>query len=150
MNVDSPLGKSKALFTLVVTAFSLGMVIPWQLPIVYGAKCVLSFMGLAGLILTLRDQIYHAALNSVVALRLATGGECAYQLRNGKWGEGEISSGTIITPYLALLVVKSAQRSKYVLIFADALRADEFRKLSVLLKWDGPSRLAPKSDTRRV
>jgi signal transduction histidine kinase len=136
MNIESSLGKSRTLFVLTIATFSAAIAIAWLLPIGLAGKIVLSFAILTGLALTLLGDILHVTPGSIVTFRLATDGLCAYQLQNGKWLDGEIAAGTMVTPYWVLLAIKSWNRFRYLLVFADALQADEFRRLSVLLRWD--------------
>jgi hypothetical protein len=80
--------------------------------------------------------------NSCAAFRLEGGDEIVLLLRSGSHVPGRISPDSLVTPYLVILnVILGEQRSRVrsVLILADAMEADSFRRLRVALRWSGRS-----------
>ncbi len=79
--------------------------------------------------------------NSCVAFRLEEGDEIVLLLRGGSHLRGLISPSSLVTPYFVILnVILGEQRGvRSVLILADAMEADSFRRLRVALRWGDKS-----------
>lgn len=87
---------------------------------------------------------YHLLLDanlrlqhSCVAFRLEEKDEIVLVLRNGRHVPCKVSRDSLVTPWLVILnVLLSEQRGRRSLvILPDAVAADSFRRLRVVLKW---------------
>jgi toxin CptA len=90
--------------------------------------------------------LYHFLLNanlslqhSCVAFRLEEREEIVLVLRNGKHLPGRVSHDSLVTPHLVILnIVLSEQRGgRSLVMLPDAMSADSFRRLRVVLRWGG-------------
>lgn len=124
-----------SLFILCLSA----LVSIWSLPFSVLALSVLSMVVLSwgGYCLLL-----HAGLrmgNSCVALRLEEGDEIVLVLRNGSHLMCRLCGDSLVTPYIVILnVTRNEQRGgRSVLIMPDAIGAESFRRLRVILRWGG-------------
>jgi toxin CptA len=82
----------------------------------------------------------HAGLrmgNSCVALRQEEGDEIVLVLRNGSHMMCRLCGDSLVTPYIVILnVARNEQhRGRSVVIMPDAIGAESFRRLRVMLKW---------------
>ncbi len=79
--------------------------------------------------------------HSCVAFRLDGGGEIVLVLRSGKHLPGRMSADSLVTPYLIILnIVPNEQLARRSLvILPDAMGAEHFRRLSVVLRWSAPA-----------
>jgi len=75
--------------------------------------------------------------NSCVALRLEHGEEIVLVLRNGSHLTCRLSSDCLVTPYIVILnVARNEQHGgRSVVIMPDAIGAESFRRLRVMLRW---------------
>jgi toxin CptA len=87
---------------------------------------------------------YHLLLDanlrlqhSCVAFRLEETEEIVLVLRNGRHVPCKVTRDSLVTPWLVILnVVLSEQRGwRSLVILPDAMAADSFRRLRVVLKW---------------
>lgn len=93
---------------------------------------------------------YHLLLDaklrlgrSCVAFRLEKEGTIVLVLRSGRHLQGRMQQGSLVTPYLVILnvVLDEHRGRRSLLILPDAMSADSFRRLRVVLRWgDGASR----------
>ncbi len=84
--------------------------------------------------------LLHAGLRmgmSCVALRLEEGDEIVLVLRNGSHLMCRLSGDSLVTPYIVILnVARNEQRGgRSVVIMPDAIGAESFRRLRVILRW---------------
>ncbi len=75
--------------------------------------------------------------NSCAAFRLEGGDEIVLLLRGGGHLPGRILPDSLVTPYFVILnvILGGQRRVRSVLILADAMEADSFRRLRVALRW---------------
>lgn len=102
--------------------------------IVFIYKAILSGSIVFSLFFYLKQEIKKP--NFTIRHNLKTGWEIADQ--NNYFQSIEILPSTVLTPYAIVLHIKQQNRKKQtILIFKDALKNDEFRKLMVELKMVG-------------
>ncbi len=82
----------------------------------------------------------HAGLrmgNSCVALRLEEGDEIVLVLRNGSHLMCRLCGDSLVTPYIVILnaAMNGRRGGRSVLIMPDAIGAESFRRLRVILRW---------------
>jgi len=75
--------------------------------------------------------------NSSIAFRLENNEEIVLVLRNGRQLSGQLSDGSVVTPYLVILNVFLGEQSpkRSLLIMPDAMDAASFRQLRIALRW---------------
>lgn len=86
-------------------------------------------------------SLYGPALlrspTAIIALEIIEGGALSFQTRNGEWHKGTLLASSFVAPYLTVLNVKSPGKAltRHIVIMADSIASDEFRRLRVLLRW---------------
>lgn len=86
-------------------------------------------------------SLYGPALlrsgKAIVALELAADGSLTFRTRRGEWHEGRLLDSSFVTPYLTVLNVAAAGSAltRHVVILADSVAPDDFRRLRVWLRW---------------
>ena len=109
----------------------------WQLTLPTDFKLIGSVILLVSLILYCRHHALLTSAKSIVALELNDAMECTLETRQGKHITCEILGSTFVAPYLVVLNLKSPNdaSTRSVIILADAIDAELFRQLRVLLRW---------------
>ncbi len=85
--------------------------------------------------------LYGAALlrnrNAIVALEIGDSGVVTFRTRSGQWRRGTVLGSTFVAPYLTVLNLKvdGRRRAYHAVVMADSVAADEYRRLSVWLRW---------------
>jgi toxin CptA len=111
----------------------------WLLPLPYWVLLVLTVIlsGWSGYSL-LRDAKLRLG-RSCVAFRLEDKDEVVLVLRNGSHLSGRVLPDSLVTPHVVILnIVLGEQRGRRsILILPDAMSAESFRRLRVVLGWGG-------------
>lgn len=105
--------------------------IPWPLKIIL---CT----GLTGsLIYYTRRHALLRSNKSIVEVEMKTDCTCAVRSLAGEWQPGSLLATTFITRYMVILNLAKRDTKGHlaVAILADAIDAERFRELRVLLKW---------------
>ncbi|MNC95848.1 hypothetical protein D3C83_130640 [compost metagenome] len=60
-----------------------------------------------------------------------------FRTRSGQWRRGTVLGSTFVAPYLTVLNLKvdGRRRTYHAVVMADSVAADEYRRLSVWLRW---------------
>jgi len=79
--------------------------------------------------------------HSVVAMQLKPDNSVSILLKNGRWQEVRIMPSTVVTPLLSVVHYRLQESAwyypmRYVLILADAVDAEDYRRLRVRLRWN--------------
>ena len=119
-------------FAHVATA---GLLWPLALPV------AVKLAGVAILAISLVFNLRHYALlraaRAVVAFELSDEMACTLETRRGERIGGALLGSSFVAPYLTVLNLKPEGKffTRSVVILADAIDAEEFRQLRVLLRW---------------
>ncbi len=131
-----PLKPSKTL-TIILCAAHFGTIILWwQLSISVDFKLLGTAIFLISWILYVRHHALLISPKSIIAFELNNAMECTLKTRQGKHITCAILGSTFVSPYLVVLNLKPLKGSvQSVTILADAIDAELFRQLRVLLRW---------------
>lgn len=106
-------------------------------PIIWPFKAILGVALIGSLIYYLRRHAWLRSNKSIIEVEIKPDCACAIRTLMGEWHRGILLPATFITPYLVILnLALDDRRARLaVVIFADAIDAERFRELRVLLKW---------------
>ena len=91
--------------------------------------------------LSCAHALYDAALlrsrKAIVALEIADDGVLTFQMRSGEWRRGILLDSSFVAPYLTVLNLKTdgTRLARHVVVMADSVAAEEYRRLRVWLRW---------------
>lgn len=130
-------GASRLLALLVGAMHVFGTALAWLPPFPVWAKISLSLVFLGSLGYYLGRDCLRTLPSSVVAVQLRPDCSCAVQTRNGEWLEASLLGSSFVAPYLTILNLRVAggKFNPSVVLLPDAVEAEDFRRLRVLLKW---------------
>ena len=122
--------------SLLLSVYSLAILIVYLLPIAEWASVVLVILLVCALLYYLRRDAWLSLPSSPVAVRIADN-EIILLARDGTELGGSLQGNSVVTPMLTVLNIlpKGAKRTRSVVIFPDSLDAGRFRALRVLLLW---------------
>lgn len=130
------LNPSRYLAAALVAAHgaTLALLVPLALP--GWAKMALSIVILFSLAYHLRHDALLSSKSAVAALKLEKE-QVVLTLRGGDQLVGQVLRDSLVTPFIAVLNVRSqgARLARSVIILPDSLDAESFRQLRVWLKW---------------
>lgn len=141
MNQDRASGimrlRASPLLAAWVGGTSLGalVLLSWYLPVAaaLAAGCVVLLHAWQ----MLRLQALRRHPEAVIALQVR-GDTLSYQLRAGDWCSGTIPAGGLVTRWISvtrLREIGETPRHRTLVLCADALDADDYRRLRVYLRW---------------
>ncbi|MGH8699921.1 MAG: protein YgfX [Burkholderiales bacterium] len=83
-----------------------------------------------------RDAALHAA-SAIVALELKSGGGIAFQTRDGKWVDCELSGSSYVSPRLTIvsLLPSGTGRTRRAILVPDNIDPRDFRRLRMWMRW---------------
>lgn len=96
---------------------------------------------LAALCLSAGEAIQRVAMHrgprGVRAMRLAGGRDIQVRRAGGGWIPGSVCDGSFVAPWLTIVLWRpaGARRDHAIVILPGMMRADDFRRLRVLLRW---------------
>lgn len=127
---------SRIFLALMCGVYALALLMVFLLPLAAWASYSLAILLCVSGIYYLRRDVMLTLPASCIALRLLEDKIILY-LRDGNEVSGQVLAGSVVTPLLSVLNVRSPgeSRSRSVLIFADSLARERFRELRVYLKW---------------
>ncbi|MBA2352152.1 MAG: hypothetical protein M3R15_16195 [Acidobacteriota bacterium] len=131
-----PFKPSRKLACLLIAAHLAALVLLWlAAPGVIAAP--ITPVIIASAFVTVRQSALHAASRAIVALELDDDCLCAVQFKNGEWREALVLGTSFVAPYLTIvnLKIEGNRFAKHVVILPDAVDAELFRQLRVLLRW---------------
>lgn len=91
--------------------------------------------------LSCAHALYGAALlrsrKAIVALEITDGGVLTFQTRSGEWRRGILLDSSFVAPYLTVLNLKTdgTRLARHVVVMADSVAPEEYRRLRVWLRW---------------
>ena len=109
----------------------------WLVPVPALAKGALTLAVAVSLVYFLaRDATLHAA-NAIVALELKSGGGIAFQTRDGRWLDCELSGSSYVSSRLTIvnLLPRGNGRTRHAILVPDNVDARDFRRLRMWLRW---------------
>ena len=129
---------SKLLAIILIVAHSAVAVLLWLLSVPLGFKLI----GLLFLVFSLcfyltRDALLCSA-QSAVLLTFSDKVNCTMQTVSGQSINFTVLGSTFVSPLMTVLMLQSEPRSWFsqsVVVMPDAVDAEEFRQLRVLLRW---------------
>jgi hypothetical protein len=113
----------------------------WLVPIPLMGKGALTVAVAVSLVYFLaRDAALHAA-NAIVALELKSGGGIAFQTRDGRWVDCELSGSSYVSPRLTVvnLLPRGKGRTRHVILVSDNVDPRDFRRLRIWMRWKNGS-----------
>lgn len=122
---------SRLLMLALLLVHGLAMLAMFLLP--------LSFLMRATLLLILAANLWFAlkhrsAAGSVAGLRIESDRVVLLHAGGGEMS-GQLLPDSLVTPYLAVLQIRTESNHRRVLIMPDTLDAQSFRRLRILLRW---------------
>ena len=109
----------------------------WLVPVPALAKGALTLAVAVSLVYFLaREATLHAA-NAIVALELKSSGGIAFQTRDGRWVDCELSGSSYVSPRLTIvnLQPRGKGRARHVILLSDNVDARDFRRLRMWMRW---------------
>lgn len=80
----------------------------------------------------------HLLPRAATGLELDPGGRTAWRDRQGQWHEARLGAGHFVsTRLVAVCLLQSMLRRKWIVILPDSAPTEEFRRLRVWLRWHG-------------
>ncbi len=130
-------GPSRRLAGLLVGMHGFAAAMLWLVPLPHWFAALLMPVFLGSAWHTLRRDGFRTLPRSLMALRLDADCRCEFQTRAGAWHEAALLGSSFVAPYLTVLNLKPAggRLAKHLVIFPDAVDAEDFRRLRVWLKW---------------
>ncbi len=109
----------------------------WPLVLSIAIKLTGVALVVTSLIYYLRKDALLSAKNAVVALEISDEMQCTLTTQSDASIVCAIQGNTFVAPYLTVLNLKPEKQlfTRSVVIFPDAIDAETFRKLRVLLRW---------------
>lgn len=137
ISLSVQLKPSKYLATILSIAHLATIGVWWQLTIPTEFKLIGSFVLLFSLTLYCRHHAFLTSAKSFVAFELNETMECSLKTRSGQLIKCALLGSSFVAPYLVVLNLKSQHGASIhsIIILADAIDAEEFRQLRVLLRW---------------
>lgn len=76
---------------------------------------------------------------SIVAVELRDGGDCAFKMRDGQWHAARLQGSSFSSPVLTILNLRlnEARHTRNVVIVPDNIESANFRQLRIWLRWKG-------------
>jgi toxin CptA len=137
MQLNYKLRPSRSLALLFFLLCVLSLASIWMLPLAVAVRLALTLIVLywTGYYLLLDANLSRE--RSCVAFRLQSQDEIVLVLRSGTHLSGCVSADSLVTPFLVILNValKEQRKTRSLLIMADTMGAESFRRLRVALKW---------------
>jgi len=126
---------SRALFVLLVVSTSLPILMISTLPVATGWRWIGYFGVSVGTAWLYWKNVALQSRRSCISFVYGKDRHISLELRNGEQIAGVVCADTLVTPWLVLLNVDTASRGRRsLLLFPDAMSADEHRRLCVLLR----------------
>lgn len=131
------LGPSRLLLVLLATMHGVAAGGLWLVPGPLWPKALLGLSLAASLVFHGARDAWRLLGRSAVALRLRSDCKCEIGNRLGGWQEARLLGSSFVSPYLTVLNLRPEGRrfARHVVILPDAVDADAFRRLRVLLRW---------------
>lgn len=131
------LGRSRILILLLGAMHFFGIALPVLLPLPLWLKLVLAGLGTASLTYHVRRDCLRNLPRSLVGLQLGPDCTCLIGNRRGEWREADVLASSFVAPYLTLLNLRprGSRFPQHVVVLPDAVAAEDFRQLRVLLRW---------------
>lgn len=129
---------SRICSALLISVYSLAILIVFTLPVMALAKAVLVILLVGTLVYYLRRNAWLLSASSPVAIRIQGANITLFTCGGGELA-GELMTDTLVTPILTVVNVLPQGSNKIcsVLIFPDSQDTERNRELRVLLKWGG-------------
>jgi toxin CptA len=130
-------GTSRRLAGLLAGMHAFAAAMLWLAPLPHWLAALLMPVLLGSVWHALRRDGFRALQHSLIALRLDEDCRCEFQTRTGIWHEAALLGTSFVSPYLTVLNLKppDGRLVKHLVIFPDAVNAEDFRRLRVWLKW---------------
>lgn len=133
--LDLRLAPSLRLAALLVALHALGAAamalsdLPWAL------KAALAALLAASLTSALRTHVWPRGAGAIVALRVSGDRTAVVLTRSGELIPGDVLPESLVHPAAVILRLATERGARTAIIFPDAVDADAFRRLRVLLRW---------------
>ncbi len=130
-------GPSRWLAGLLAGMHGFAAALLWLAPLPHWLAVLLMPVFLGSAWHTLRRDGFRTLRHSLIGLRLDADCRCEFQTRTGAWHEAALLGSSFVAPHLTVLNLKPAggRLARHLVIFPDAVNAEDFRRLRVWLKW---------------
>ena len=125
-------------FAGMLTAMhAMALTLIWLLPFDLWLKIVAVLLILTSLIYHVRRDAMRTSRNAILALKISPECRCSVQVRSGDWFEAQLLSTSFVSHYLTILNLRfdHARLVQHIVMLPDAIEAEQFRQLRVLLRW---------------
>lgn len=137
------LGSSFRLALMLGLAHAAAIALLWPLMLPVAAKLSATAALITSLVLYLRHYALRNSPGSITSLLLADDMTCTLETRRGERFACAPLGSSFVAPYLTVLELKPLETAKWwhklharsVVILPDAVDAEDFRQLRVLLRW---------------
>lgn len=132
-----PLRPSITLAVLLLLMHGLSLVGMLYIPMAWPLKALFGIVLMGSLVYYLRRYAWLRSDRSIIEAEIKPDCICALRTLRGEWHRGKLLPSTFIAPYLVILnlALEDGPGRLAVVIFPDAIDAERFRELRVLLKW---------------
>lgn len=131
------LGSSRTL-TALLSATHLGVLaLFWLTDIPWWLKGAVLPLFMASLALSLRGHAWRTSSATVVALEVHDDCHGVFLLRNGQELGGRLLGSSFVAPWLTVINLRpeGSWRARHAVMLPDAVEAEAFRRLRVMLRW---------------
>ena len=132
------LKRSRALAMLLLTMHGLTLVLALSLPLpIFWKLAVAPVLAPSLAAYSVRGEAWRALASSVTAITPLPDSGIEVQTRRRERRAARLQAGSFVTPQLTVLRYRHKDRffSSHVVILADAVDAEDFRRLRVHLRW---------------
>jgi toxin CptA len=128
---------SRSLTLIILAMHALTFILALSLPLPFFVKLAAAPLLAASLLYSVRGEARRAMAGSVTAIMLLPDGGIEVQTRRRGRQAAKLQAGSFVTPQLTVLRYRLKDRfiSSHVVIFPDAVEAEDFRRLRVHLRW---------------
>ena len=109
----------------------------WPLPVSSSVKLIVVLLLMISLYVYLRQDALLSFAHSAVSLRFSDKVDCSMETMSGQIIDCTVLGSTFVSTYLTVLILQPEHRwfARSVVIMPDAVDAEAFRRLRVLLRW---------------
>lgn len=139
---------SRRLGWLLGLAHAVAGLLCWAAPMTWWLSLPLSTAVAASLVITLRAHALRSVARAAVGLELYGRGLARIELRDGRRRELTVDGSSFVSTAITVLNLRAPRsfKTRSVIVTADTLSPEEFRRLRVWLRWRLPRPVASRAD----
>jgi toxin CptA len=133
--------RSSRLAGVLIAAHAAAAAALWIAPVPWPVAVAVAAVLAANAVWCVRGHAFRSAPSSVIELELARDGTLSAHRTDGTWTQYRIVGSSFVSRVLTVLNLRNeaSGRVRSVLITADAVDADGFRRMRVWLRWRSPA-----------